>query len=240
MDVVATMYRRAPALFMDGQRRLALKKKEKVEPSSVRWKLRFFDVCTNLRALLGVDELEHYNRPGSEAPRLLPGSPPVMFAGESHDSFKAMKTCQLRWTVARELACARPEVAPAFALSPEDLGAAMEAALSLVSPEGSGVDLGLDARRIAIWKKALAKSLDGAAVQAMKPSLTSCRERGEMRDLAGYLEGAEQTVLRAALLVAQDCAVVQDADPARARELVLFALSEDHFVLREKLGMTIA
>jgi tetratricopeptide (TPR) repeat protein len=240
-ELAAILYRGAPTLFMEGQRQLALKRKERIDPASARARLRFFDVCATVRNVLSVDEVEHYHRAeSSEAPRLIPGAPPVMFAGETHDSFGAMKTCQLRWSIARQLATARPELAPAFAVPPEELAAAMEAALSLVAPEGSGVDHGVDPKQIRAWKKELVRNLSSTAMEALKRVATACLERQDMRELAGYLEGAEQTAYRAAFLLAQDCAVVQGNDPTHVRELALFALSEDHFVLREKLSMTVA
>ena len=234
------LYRSAPALFMEGQRKLGLKKKEKVNPSSARAKLRFFDVCSSLRALLDVDEVEHYNRAGSEAPRLVAGAPAghVRRRGtrllQGHEDLSAALDGR-----ARDGPCAARDRAGVCAVSARFGCGVGSGALPRLSPQGSGVDHGIDAKRIAQWKKALAKGLSPVAARAMQQPLSACLERHEMRDLAGYLEGAEQTALRAALLVAQDCAVVQDNEQGQVRDLVQFALSEDHFLLREKLSMTI-
>lgn len=254
-DICSILYRGAPDLFMDGQRGLGLKKKERVDLAakgkSARVRLRYFDIWSRLSGAMHVGDMEHFHRPGStQAPRLYPGAPPVMFAGEQHEAFKTMKPRQIAWTIARQMATARPELAAVRALPPDEVGAAIEAAILMFSPEGSGVDLNLDPRLVQSWKKALQRHLAERAVRALREPVVQCLEKREMRHLARFLEGAEHTASRAALLMAQDVAsaerglgesdqLVDVSFRARVRALMLFTLSEDHFVLREKLGLSI-
>ncbi len=254
-DICSILYRGAPDLFMDGQRALALRKKEKVDLTdkgkNARVRLRYFDIWSRLQGAMHVGEMEHFHRPGnSHSPRLYPGAPAVMFAGEQHEAFKTMPPRQIAWTIARQMATARPELAPVRALPPDEVGAAIEAAILMFSPEGSGVDLSLDARLVQSWKKNLQRYLVERAVRALRDPVVQCLEQREMRHLARFLEGAEHTASRAALLMAQDVGAAErglgESDQlvdvsfrARVRALMLFTLSEDHFILREKLGLAI-
>jgi hypothetical protein len=126
----------------------------------------------------------------------------------------------------------------------------IEAAIQIFSPEGSGVDLALDQRLVQGWKKALSRHLAERAVRALREPVVQCLEKREMRHLARFLEGAEHTASRAAILMAQDVAAAErglgESDQlvdvsfrARVRALMLFTLSEDHFALREKLGLAV-
>jgi tetratricopeptide (TPR) repeat protein len=254
-DIASIVYRGAPDVFMEGQRALQLKKKEKVDleekGKNARVRLRYFDIWARLQGAMHVGDMEHWHRPGSvQAPRLYPGLPAILFAGEQHEAFKTMNPRQIAWTIARQMATARPEIAAVRALAPDEVGAMIEAAIQIFSPEGSGVDLALDQRLVQGWKKALSRHLAERAVRALREPVVQCLEKREMRHLARFLEGAEHTASRAAILMAQDVAAAErglgESDQlvdvsfrARVRALMLFTLSEDHFALREKLGLAV-
>ncbi len=237
-EICRILYRGAPDLFADAQKALRLKKREKVqldEPAKdARARLLFVDVCSGLSGALAVDEVDQYHRPGStEAPRLCAGSPPVLFVGERNASFEAVKPSRLRWTIARELATVRPEIAPAFALAPDALRAALEAACELAC--GSAVVASRPQTKA--WKKALARNLSAEARAALLPAVHEALERGDLGRLAEFIDGAHHTACRAAMLVAQDAAAT---DCSHAEALARFTLSEDHVLLRERLGLSIA
>lgn len=254
-QILSVLYRGAPDLFGDGQRDLALKKKERIDLSpntkNKRVRLRYFDVWQRLANAMHVPAMEHAHRAGSTAaPRLYPGSAPVLFAGEQHESFKVASPRQLAWTIGRQMAAARPELAPVRALSPEEVGAAIEAAIMLFSPEGSGVNLNLDPRLVQGWMKGLQRGLSEPALKALKDPVVQCLQRRDMRHLAKFLEGAEHSASRAALLMSHDVVAAErglgESDQlvdvsfrSRVRTLMLFTLSEEHFQLREKLGLAI-
>src|SRR5688500_17459498 len=124
-DITSILYRGAPELFMEGQRALSLKKKEKIDladkAKNARLRLRYFDICTRLSGAMHVGEIEHFHRPGmAMAPKLYPGAPAVLFAGEEHEAFKAMPAREIAWAIARQMATARPELAMVRALPPDE------------------------------------------------------------------------------------------------------------------------
>jgi tetratricopeptide (TPR) repeat protein len=254
-DISSVLYRGAPELFGENQKALQLKKKEKVDLTdagkNARVRLRYFDVWQRLANAMHVGEMDHYHRAGStQPPRLYPGSPPVLFVGEQHEAFKEMAPRQIAWVLARQMACARPELALVKALSPEDVAAVMEAAIQLWYEGGSGIDLQIDPKLVQEWMRALRRTLTERALKALKEPVVTCVERREMRHLARFIEGAEHSASRAALLMAGDVAVAErglgDSDQlvdvsfrARVRALMLYTLSEDYFILREKLGLMI-
>ncbi|MCA9553506.1 MAG: tetratricopeptide repeat protein [Myxococcales bacterium] len=255
-DILSVLYRGGPALFEEAQRGLKLSKKERVDLAAkgrnARVRLRYFDVWQRLHAAMNVGDMEHFHRPGmGQAPRMYPGGTPVLFAGEQHDVFKTMPPRLLAWTVARQMACARPELAPIRAMmAPDEVGAAIEAAIQLFLPEGSGVDLNLDPRRVQAWSQDIRRVLSPQALKALRDPVAVAIQKRDMKRMRRFLEGCEHTASRAALLMAGDVAAAErglgDADllvdvsfRARVRELMLFTLSEDHFQLREKLGLAI-
>jgi hypothetical protein len=255
-DILSVIFRGAPDLFSAQQKNLELKKKERVDLAvrgrGSRSELMYFNVWRQLAATMQVGDMEHYHRPGSpQAPRMYPGFPNVLFAGEQHEAFRELPPKQVTWLLARQLTTARPELAPVRALLPEEVGAAIEGAIRLWVRDGSGIDLGLDGRVVENWSRALNVALGERAKMALKQPVTTCVQKGELRGLAKYLEGTEHTASRAALLMTNDIRVADRAlgDPdglvdmsyrRRARELMLFSLSDDYFALRQQFGLSLA
>ncbi|MCC7383708.1 MAG: tetratricopeptide repeat protein [Deltaproteobacteria bacterium] len=254
-DILSVLYRGGPQLFGGAQEALQLKKKEKVDLEargrSARAGLRYFNIWRQLTSAMQLPEMDHYHRAGSgQPPRFYPGFPAVLFAGEQHEVFGEMAQRQITWVLARQLACARPELSAVRALVPEDVAAAVEGAIRLFAPDGSGVDLSLDARVVQAWSKAIERSLSERALKALRQPIISCLERQEVRGLAKYLEGAEHTASRVAMLMCGDVRVADralaDADAMvemslrrRTRELMLFLVSTDYFTLREYVGVSL-
>lgn len=255
-DLLSVLYRGAPDLFASKQRMLQLKKKERVDMAargrSARVRLRYFAVWDKLQKAMNVGQMAHYNRPGvGDDPRLCPGPEPVLYAGEGSAIFRpTTDERSLKWRLARQLTMARPELAAVQALAPADVGAILEAAISLVYPDGSGVDLGLDGAQIDAWERNLERYLSPEAKKALSDVVPPVMKKREMKHLSRFLEGAEHTASRAALLMTGDTEtaekgllesdqVVSVSARSRVRELMLFELSEEHFLLREKLGLAI-
>ncbi len=251
--LVGAVYRHAPDLFSARRRTAALKKKERVDLTDKRpnapVRLRYFDVWARVAQVLGLPDVEHYRRPGSvEPPRLLPGAPrPVLFAGEQHEVFKTMPVRQIAWLVGRQMAIARPELAPAQGLSAGDFLALAEATVQIYQPEGSGMATQIDPSVVQAWNRALRAQLDDAALAELSPIVADCLRQGSLQNVIPYLEGAEHSASRAALLVAGDWitasrglgeadALVDMPREGRVRELVLFSLSSEFLALREALS----
>lgn len=183
-----------------------------------RSELMYFNVWRQLAATMQVGDMEHDHRPGSpQAPRMYPGFPNVLFAGEQHEAF-------------RELPPKAGDLAPR---SPADHG-----------PPGAGPGPGPPARggrrghrgrdsdcgcgtaaaSTSAWTAGWSRTGPGAergrggtrqdGAQAARDDL---RPKRELRGLAKYLEGTEHTASRAALLMTNDIRV---ADRARATRTV--------------------
>ena len=87
----------------------------------------------------------------------------------------------------------------------------------------------------------------------MKPKaqpIQAALDRGDLKTIPDYIRGVEHTASRAALLFTGDARVadrfigeqdriVEISDRRRARELMLFAMSEDYFALRAATGLAL-
>jgi len=253
-QLMAVLFRSMPGLFSAKKQELGLKKKEKVElggrSKSPRAGLRYFDAWSRVSMALAVQDVEHFHRPGSvAAPTLLLGQPSALFTGEQHEVFRTMPPRQLNWILARQLACLRPEIALVKALGPGDVLAVLEAALSLVL-EGGGWTPRVDPAVAEAWRKAMAPQLQAPARAALLASARAMVQAGDMDRVAQYLEGAEHSVSRAALLMAGDWVVAArglgEADmifdvprDRRVRELMLFSVSPEFAQLRESLRLRV-
>ncbi|MEO1234060.1 MAG: hypothetical protein AAFZ18_34715, partial [Myxococcota bacterium] len=177
-----------------------------------------------------------------------PGSTPALLAGRQHGIFATASLRRVAFTLSRQMALARPELALMGALDPEDVAACLEGALRLVVPGGSGIDLGAPKSEIERWEKLLGRTMRDASRAALAEPARAVVDRRLMKVLARYLRGVEHTVNRAAVLVSGDVQTaalgLDETEPvvpdvshrARVRELMLFVLGLDHFELREKLG----
>jgi len=253
--MVATVYRHAPDLFSGPRRAAALKKKERVDLAdkgkNAPVRLRYFDVWARVAGALGLRDVEHYRRPGSvDPPILLPGSPkPVLYVGENHEVFKTMPVRQIAWLVGRQVAAARPEIAPLRALSLGDFLAMAEATLQIFDASGGYADQ-IDPRVLAAWTKALRSQLSDAARSELEPHAAEVVRQGGLQSASAYAEAAEHSASRAALLVSGDWitasrglgeadALIELPRDRRVRELIVFSCSNDLASLREALSLKV-
>ena len=255
--LMSVIYRGAPALFAGRQKNYALRpRRERVDlgdtSKNAPAKLRYFDVWKRLHKVMHVPGVDHYLRADSmDGPRLLPGEPPIIFAGRQNDIFKTASPRKIAWVVGRQMALARPELALVAALDPEEVATCLEAAIRLQIPDGSGVDLGLDPGEVGAWQRQLARLLSDRAKSALREPVALVVQERRMKTLARYMRGVEHSINRAALLVCGDVDVAAKAlddgeslvpdvsHRARIRELMLFVLGAHHFQLREKLGLKV-
>lgn len=253
--LVSGVYRHAPELFSAKRRELALKKKERVDLAekgrNAPVRLRYFDVWGRVASALGIRDVDHYRRSGSvDSPLLLPGGPkPALYVGEQHEVFKTMPARQVAWLVGRQMAAARPELAPVRALSPGDFLAMVEAALQIFETSG-GFAQQIEPRVIQAWSKALRSQLTDAARAELGPLAAEVSRQGSLQNYAAYFEGAEHSVSRAALLVCGDWITASrglgEADALadmprerRVRELLVFSTSAELLALRKALSLEV-
>ncbi len=251
------VYQGAPTLFQDRKKAAGLKpRRERVDFSDSRRsapaRLQFFGVVQQLLRLMPLPPVEAYLRAGSsEAARLFPGSPAALVIGRNHALLDVADPRQLGFEIGRQLAFARPELALVAALDAEDAAACIEAAIRLGVPEGSGVDLGLLPNEVARWQRDLGRAIDPKALGPIRDAAAEAVAVGAMKVFARYLKGVEHSANRAGLLLGGDVqaalvgldgseSMAADVSSrARVRELIFFALSADHFLLRERLGATV-
>lgn len=256
-SLMSVIYRGAPQLVDQRQRAAGLKpRRERVDLSDTRAnapaRLRYFDVWRRLDKVMLVPPMDAYLRPADgQRPSLLPGATPVMLAGREHGVFQTASSRAIAWTLARQMAFARPELALVAALEAQELAACLEGAIRLVVPQGSGVDLGLDPTEVAGWERLLGRHMGERARSALAQVVPEVVEERRMKKLARYLKGAEHSANRAAMLMCGDAIVAAKAldeeqavaadvsHKSRVRELLLFVLGLEHFELREQLGAKI-
>lgn len=169
---------------------------------------------------------------------VLPTFPPAVLVGEQlvaeRDRVRLHAMCGVN------LAGLRPELTLALQLSRELLETLFEAALSVGD---EGYVSRLDAKVLKAEKKRLEKALSSQAQAALTAAVKRYLRAAKPGDLARFLEGAQRTPLRVALLVSGDLeAVRRDLFPrgaaadAALRELLDFMLGGDLHALRREAG----
>jgi tetratricopeptide (TPR) repeat protein len=180
----------------------------------------------------------------------------LVLAGEQGDLSKILfvnpalvessADAELTYWFTRGLSLLRPEYFLCFATpSATVLRAVTLAALKLVQP---GVKLGGDVGEILRLAEVLRSDLGPAAIDRLAAL------GGELRDAEGkveqWMKGVDLSLTRAALLLCDDLETAArllsvEPHPAmdakeRVRELMLFAVSEPYFKLREQMGLKLA
>ncbi|MBI4817185.1 MAG: tetratricopeptide repeat protein [Deltaproteobacteria bacterium] len=253
-DVLKIIYRGATHLFEGPQRDRALnRKKERLDLAAGGKKtdLLYFNMYKQLADALASGDVDHYLRVASEEPpRLLPGRVPVLFAGENSAIFGDVPARQILWTLGRQLACLRPELAPIRSLTPEHVVACVEGAIRIYVKEGSRVQLDVKENLIQAWSRELLK-MEKPYIDALRDPVLRCVKQRDMEKVSNYVKGVEHTASRVGLLM---CGDVRIADKAledtsdiivevshrrRLTHLKNFLLSEDHFALREHIGLVV-
>jgi tetratricopeptide (TPR) repeat protein len=254
-QLAAALHQAAPELFGGRKQEAGIKRKERIDlggrSRNARANLHYFEVWKRVAMALGSTDVEHAHRPGSvQPPSLLPGRPPVLFVGEQHEVFRTMPVRQLAWLIGRQMACVRPELAPVKALAAGDFIAVMEAAVQVVEGRPSGASHPVEAAVVTAWAKALQGQLTERSRAALAGPVRAAVGQGGLHHLAAYLEGAEHSASRAALLVAGDWVVAArglgDGAPLfelpyarRVQQLSLFSVSEELRSLREALHLSV-
>jgi tetratricopeptide (TPR) repeat protein len=180
----------------------------------------------------------------------------LVLAGEPGDLSKILfvnpalvettSEAELNYWFTRGLALLRPEYFLCFATpSATVLRAVVLATLKLVQP---GVKIGGDADEILKLAEVLKADLGPQSIDRLAAI------GGELREAEGgveqWMKGVDLTLTRAALLLSDDletAARLISVEPIptmdakeRVRELMLFAVSESYFKLREQLGLKLA
>lgn len=208
--------------------------------------LFFVNMFKYVAKTLGCDASELFKISGLNGLTLGNSWPVCFLAGE--DMFKDRPKKELWFLIAKVMAFSRPELALARLQPAEDLEAIFQAALAIAVPDYQPT---AEPREFDRQGRRLEKSLSEAARPALFRAAKECLADPAQLDLRGYVEAVEQTANRAGILLCADVEVAKrclSRDPGvaarlpertKVRDLLLFCLSEDFFILRRALGLAI-
>jgi hypothetical protein len=147
----------------------------------------------------------------------------------------------------RTLAYARRSYYLRLALGVGDLSAAFEAGIAVGSPGNSKVSNS----RAKLYQNSLRKNLHPTWTSKLTQVVDQYLRRGLRFDVARWGAGVDATARRAGLVLTGDLETAIrniSSEPAftavadystKRRDLILYSISEEHFSLREELGMKI-
>ena len=242
-----------PGLFGGAQQKLELKKKERVDLASKHSrKLRYLLIWDSVATSMGAPRVEHYFREfDGSPPRIFPGSSNVLFVGKQSMVFKEMPKDEIVWILSRELTFARPEFSAVRALSAYDVALMLEATVRLFTGGiASGMKQNLEKPKIAQMQELLKGYFqkDKRMQEVLQPLVTECMDKRSLVNFREFLYGVEHTASRVAVLLSSDIrSVIQGlnytepvtdmSERRRMREIRWFLMSDEHFTLREQLGL---
>lgn len=246
-ELCAQLYRNAPDQLTKSTKDLNLKKKELLDIRTSQ--LFFANVFKYVAGVLAAPAIDVYQRQSSMAElELVNSRPPALLAGEDSPYFKDIPQRLLSFHLARNVTYARPDLFLARAYPGDALRDLMAAFVGLFNQKAAALG---DPREVQAWMQVLS-ALPEPVMRRVKDFTVAAY--GEMKNqgaVSAFSEAAEYSALRAGLLMCGDLDVAargaQEAGDGcarlsaqqRVRELVLFGVSEDHFVLREQLGLAI-
>lgn len=172
---------------------------------------------------------------------------PTLALGKASPLLADNQARRLWFTIARQLTSLRPAYMLPRTMGAARFGTLVDVAVKFVDPR---YPVRGDAAEIARFERALA--LGGTALQgALRPAVTDLLQARQAVNPTPFLEGMEHTAIRAAYLLTGDLelclALLKQPDPgtvrlaysAKVKELLLFAVSEEHFELRQRLGLAV-
>ncbi|MCC6809135.1 MAG: hypothetical protein IT381_17030 [Deltaproteobacteria bacterium] len=245
-DLAAGLYKSAPDMFTKTAKDLDLKKKDLIDVKSSQ--LFFVNILKYVQGALAAPMVDVYRRSGSmQELELVNARPPAVAAGEENPVFKESSHKILCYHIARNLTFARPELFLARIYPGDQLRDLLAAFVAMFNPKAG--TLGNQAE-VTAWVEVL-QQIPEASLRRIKDLAIGAYNDMKAGLLKIFAEAAEHTAYRAALLMSGDLevaarATAEAADGAarvapqeRVKELVLFSVSEQHFALREALGLAI-
>ena len=242
-----------PGLFGGAQQKLDLKKKEKVDLSAKQSRrLRYLQIWDNVATSMGAPRVEHFFRDfDGSPPRIYPGASNVLFVGKQSMVFKEMPKDEIVWVLSRELTFARPEFSAIRALSAYDVALMLEATVRLFNGgKPSGMKQSVEKPKVDQMKEVLKGYFqkDKRMQEVLQPLVAECMDKRSLVNFREFLYGVEHTASRVAVLLSGDIRSVMQglkytepltemSERRRMREIRWFMMSDEHFTLREQLGL---
>jgi tetratricopeptide (TPR) repeat protein len=243
--VMAYLRRHMGSSFVQSVETFGVRRKDVVDTDKSQ--IYFVNMFKYAVRATGVGDFTLYRAPaGMQGVRLVFSAPPAALAGE--DMFKERPRKEIWFRLGRELALARPEFVIPSMLQPSELMALWSAVLSLVSPVHAQQAVTDPVIR---WMETLKKNLTPDNLTALRALLAGRLSDGAQSGIEDWLEAVEYTCLRAGFALAGDlgiCMAVAQESPGRlsrpafrsvAREMVMYAVSEEYLALRVKLGLSV-
>ena len=201
-----------------------------------------------VRGVLNVGNFDLWEKlDGAEALAPLALETPTLAIGKGNPMLRDTNARALWLQIGRQVAGLRPAFILPRTLGAQRFNALIEVAIKLVEPR---YPVKSDPREVAEVERALAR-IAGPLANAIRPVVAELLKSRQAVNTKGFLEGMEHTALRTgylltgdldlALNVAKqpDSSAVPIAFQQKVRELLTFAVSEEHFELRQRLGTAI-
>ena len=201
-----------------------------------------------VRGVLNVGAFELWEKQdGGEALGPLALETATLAIGKGNPMLRDTNARALWFQIGRQVSALRPAFILPRTLGAQRFDALVEVAIKLVEPR---YPIKADPREVAEVEKAIARIAQPLA-NAIRPIVGELLKARQQVNTRAFLEGMEHTALRTGFLLTGDIdlalAMAKQPDSAaiplpfasRLKELLTFAVSEEHFELRQRLGMAI-
>ena len=201
-----------------------------------------------VRGVLNLGALELWEKQdGAESLAPLALETPTLAVGKGNTILRDTNARALWFQIGRQVTSFRPAFMLPRTLGAQRFNALIDVAIRLVEPRYPTKG---DPKDIADIEKALMK-IAAPLANAIKPVVTELLKSRQQISTKLFLEGMEHTALRTGYLLTADLdlfmAVAKQPEggaiplpfQAKVKELLLFAASEEHFELRQRLGTAI-
>ncbi len=208
----------------------------------------FITQLKHVRGVLANGNFELYQKLGAtDSLQLLCLEQPTLLVGQGSEVFREMPQKMLHFMIGRQVAYLRPSFVLPRTYGADRFQTVVDAAIRLVDPRypsrADPKELEQTEQRLLKAGPALTAQLRAPVAELLKPKKPVL--------VKPFLEGMEHTSIRSAYIVAADldmaAQLLKTPDPgglplaygAKLKELAMFAVSEEHFELRARLGSAI-
>jgi tetratricopeptide (TPR) repeat protein len=248
-DISQLLWRAAAPLLSQPVKNFGLDKKKlwKREDLDAPVPTFFVTQLKKVRNVLSLGQFNLYLRRASADPlSLLPIDQPTLMVGEANEVFREMPDRQLRFLCARQVAYFRPPFILPRVIGAQGFQAVIEAAIRLVEPRYPARS---NPQLVQQYEKQLAKVGPGLVGHLRKPVSELLKSKAAV-NVRPFLEGMEHTCVRAAYVLTghleMAAMILKQPDPGplplpygvKLQALLMFAVSDANFELRQRLGMS--
>jgi hypothetical protein len=208
----------------------------------------FINQLKHVKGVLATGQFELYQKANNADPLYpLCLEVPTLALGKASPLLGDTQGRRLWFTIGRQLTALRPAYMLPRTMGAQRFNTLIDVAVKMV--DGRYPVRG-DPADVDRFEKALAK-VGQPLANALKPAVAELLKTKQAINTKPFLEGMEHTAIRAGYLLTGDLelcmALLKNPDPgaiplqhgAKVKELLLFAVSEENFELRQRLGTAI-